>query len=205
MAKQPTVRARVDEHRGEDFLVCGMGTSLDQYPVEFYRSFPGVTVGVNEITDLFVPDYHFMNYKYHPEYENEIIVRGEERPISFEYTEPSAHIDIHKTGKLSKRGTVAIPALTLAYQLGAGRIFIIGVDFYPDDDGNIYFKDCSKRAPDYYQLADEKDPELQATLRCFADAFRQYRTQGVEVYNLSLNSRLDLKTVEWPDMKRSNA
>ena len=189
--RQPTLRAYVDIHQGEKFLVCGMGTSVDQFSVSFFENWKGITIGVNEITDLFTPDYHFPNYAVLPQYENSIVVRGVARPISFEYTSPSAHIDIHKTGKLSKRGTVAMPALTAAYQMGASEIYIVGVDFMPSPDGQIYFKGCSKEAPEYYQLADRDDPELQATLRCFQDAFIQYKTQGVKVYSLSHNSILN--------------
>ena len=119
---QPTLKAYVNAHQGEKFLVCGMGTSIDQFPVSFFENWKGVTIGVNEITDLFIPDYHFPNYATQPEFENSIVVRGADRPISFEYTSPSMHIDIHKTGKLSKRGTVAMPALTAAYQMGAGHM-----------------------------------------------------------------------------------
>ena len=177
-------------HEGEDFLVCGMGTSIDLYPKEFYENFPGVTVGVNEITDLFEPDYHLPNFEFYPEHERQVLAKDSEAYISFDYMSPSAAIEIERTGKLSKRGTVAMPAFTLAYQLGARRIFLIGIDFLPNADGQIYFKQCTKKAKSYYQLADSKDPELQATLRCFEDGIAQYWSQGVEVYNMSTNSRL---------------
>lgn len=189
MTRQPTLRAYVDAHKGERILVCGMGTSIDQFPLSFYENWPGPTIGVNEIVDLFTPDYHFANYVYYPHLENTILVKGLERPVSFEYTSPSMHIDVGKTGKLSKRGTVAMPAFTMAFQLGAAEIYLIGVDLNSGSDGRIYFKECSKKAPEWYQLADEKNPEQQATIRCFADAFKQYKARGVKVFNLSLVSR----------------
>ena len=195
--RQPTLKAYVDAHHGEKFLVCGMGTSIDQFPVEFFENWDGVTIGVNEITDLFTPDYHFPNYAVYPSMENSIVARGVDRPISFEYTSPSAHIDIHKTGKLSKRGTVAMPAFTTAYQMGASEIYIIGVDFMSSENGEIYFKECSKKAPERYQLADRQDPELQATIRCFQDGITQYKTQGVKTISLSKHSILnELRDIE---------
>ena len=62
--RQPTLRVWVDTHKGEKALVCGMGTSIDQYSVEFYENWPGFTIGVNEITDLFEPDNFFPNFNY---------------------------------------------------------------------------------------------------------------------------------------------
>ena len=164
-----------------------MGTSIDTFPREFFENWNGITIGVNEITDLFIPDYHIPNYAVYPAMENTIVKIMHTRAISFEYTNPSMKIDIHKTGKLSKRGTVAMPAFTAAYQMGASEIYLIGIDFMPSEDGRIYFKGCRKEAPEYYQLADRNDPELQATLRCFQDAFTQYSRQGVKIYKLSHN------------------
>ena len=58
-------------------------------------------------------------------------------------------------------------------------------------------RDVGREDPEYYQLADKKDPELQATLRCFQDAFTQYTRQGVKIYNLSHNSLLnELKDIQ---------
>ncbi|MEE8573963.1 MAG: hypothetical protein V3T30_01005 [Thermodesulfobacteriota bacterium] len=184
--RQPTMKAYVDVHRGERFLVCGMGTSIDQYPVGFYENWPGITIGVNEITGLFKPDYH-LNIN---ERNNSIKKKKYDHLISFKYMSPSSMVEIKKTGRLSMRGTGALPAFTAAYQMGASEIYLIGIDFKPGPDGRIYYRECPKKQPRYYQLSDGESPELQATLRAFDDAFKKYKDAGVKIYNLSMNSLL---------------
>ena len=117
----------INKHGGESFLVCGMGTSIDQYPRDFYEAWEGVTVGVNEITDLFTPDYLFNVNLLHDKDYNAFWDKGG-REIRYEYMSPSDTVDTEKKGKLSMRGSGILPAYTAAYQLGAADIFLIGVD-----------------------------------------------------------------------------
>jgi hypothetical protein len=183
------MRDLIDAHVGEKFLVCGLGTSLDQFPIEFYEDWDGITIGVNEIYELFAPEYRFdvnaFNAKDYRAFWNR---RGEE--ICYEYMIPSGVISKEKNGLLSMRGSGIVPAITAAYQMGAKEIYLIGADFCRNANGDVYWSGCGKRAPADYQLARHDDPELEATLRCLADAFNMYRSMGVEVYNLSQNSRI---------------
>jgi len=180
----------IDIHEGEKFLVCGMGTSIDQYPKSFYEGWDGITIGVNEVTELFTPDYHFnVNVNHDKPYNAFWDSLG--RDIRYEYMTPSGKVDIDKTGRLSMRGTGALPAVTSAFQMGASEIYIIGVDLRCAPDGQVYYTGCSKEPKEYYQLADKDNPEVQATLRCFSDVFNAYRRLGVCVYNLSYNTRLE--------------
>lgn len=179
-----------------------MGTSIDQYPAEFYRNWPGITIGVSEITDLFQPCYHLPNVVVYPQHENHVI-KKDGAVISYEYMNPSDTVTAEKNGKLSKRGTCAAPAFCMAYHLGASEIYLIGVDLKAASDGRIYFDGCTKTPPAHYQLADGNDPEVQATIRCFSDAFDIYRAKGVGVYNLSLNTRLS--NIETVNVKVNNA
>lgn len=179
----------IDRHKNQPFLVCGLGTSLDQYPVDFYQKWKGVTIGVNEIEDLFIPDYRLNVNSYHDkDYYALLDKQGQE--IRYEYTSPSDTVDIEKTGRLTMCGSGIVPAISAAYQMGAREIFIIGVDFKKNKEGRIYWSGCRKPEPDYYQLSDEKNPETQATLRCIRHMAKEYRNAGVEIYNLSENSLL---------------
>lgn len=168
-----------DCHPGERFLVCGTGSSVDSFPIEFYTRWPGVTIGVNRITDLFTPHYHIDIH------ERPSIIRSSLNgtDIRFSFTSPSEKIDEEKSGLLSIAGTVALTALTAAYQMGAGKIYLIGVDLQ-----GAHFKGCASVVGKGHLLNHED--ELKATLRAFDTAAVVYGTRGVEVTNLSQDSLL---------------
>lgn len=168
----------VDRHKGERFLVCGTGPSIDQYPADFYDNWPGVTVGVNDITDLFLPDYHI---DIHAE-PNVITDNINDEKIRFSYRNPSTGVDVEKTGLLSMVGTVAVTALTAAYQLGASEIHLIGVDLRTDGDKH-HFDGCTSFWGKSHFV--ENIDELRATVRTFEKIFEAYRAEGVKVVNLS--------------------
>jgi len=178
----------VDSHRGEAFLVCGTGASIDQFSKYFYESWPGITIGVNGITDLFTPDFH-IDIHARPG-----VIKGRDFDIAFDFYSPSIRVDIRKSGLLSIAGSVALTAFTSAYQLGAGSIYLIGIDFQGD-----HFKACRSDPPDT-RRPDNKlthfiknEDELKRTIRAFKDAFKIYRAAGVKLFNYSQTSLLGLE------------
>ncbi len=173
----------VDRHKGQKFLVCGTGPSIDQYSKSFYEGWDGITIGVNDILDLFTPRYH-INIHRSP---NIIRDTVENVDIVFRYHNPSTQIDPEKSGLLSMVGTVALPALTAAYQLGAREIYLIGVDC-KIGPGRVHFQGCSSVYDKGHFI--EKIDELRATIRSFERAIKLYQEQGIKVINLSKDSIL---------------
>ncbi len=180
----------IDIHKGRRFLVCGTGPSIDQYSLSFYEEFDGVTIGVNDIQDRFTPDY-YMNM-----HDNPHILRDNIEGIDavYSFNNPSSAIAPKKTGLVSMVGTVSLAALTVAYQMGASEIFLIGVDLKATEE-NHHFDGCSSLFASGGTHVIECEDELKATVRGFDRAFEAYRGQGVNVVNLSRNSILRANNV----------
>ena len=179
--------ALIDRHKGKRFLVCGTGPSIDQYHRSFYEKWPGITIGVNDILDLFTPDY-YLNI-HNDEWTLWCHMKGREGGIRFAYHNPSTQIDLEKTGHLSIIGTVAFTAMTAAYQLGASEINLIGVDL-KTKDGQNHFSGCSSFYAAHGTHFIEKVDELRATIYSMEKAICQYQAHGVRVNNLSKDSLL---------------
>jgi hypothetical protein len=193
----------VDKHRGKPFLVCGTGPSIDQFPKSFYEEWEGITIGVNDITELFIPNYHINIHK------RPSIIRDntEGLDLVFKYFNPSSQIDPEKSGLLSMVGTVALIALTAAYQLGASDIYLIGVDCKVSPSQH-HFKGCSSvywdkdnpypmdaPRPDGFLMEShfiQKIDELRATIRGFERAIKLYWEHGVKTINLSNDSLIEV-------------
>lgn len=177
----------VDLHKGKKFLVCGTGPSVDQFHKSFYENWNGVTIGVNDIIELFVPSYH-IDIHVKPGF---ITDNVNARDISFRYRNPSTGVDVEKTGALSMVGTVALTALTAAYQLGASEIHLIGIDLKATPERH-HFNGCSSHYIPGGTHVIEKVHELGATIRAFENATKLYQAEGVKVVNLSKNSLLEV-------------
>ena len=189
-----------NKHKGEKFLVYGLGTSLDQFPPEFYAGFPGIVIGINEVIypGLFYPDYLFDVNLFHDKDYNAFFDR-EGNEIVYHYATPSNKVCLIGEPYLPIVGTGAVPAIAVAYFMGASEIYLIGIDFNRGANGRIYHSTCVKPDPAKYKLADKNEPEVQATLRCLSSMFLKYAEQGVRCYNLSQNSRLEnIEVAEWP-------
>jgi hypothetical protein len=173
-------------HRGETFVVCGCGVSLQQ----LRQPGPFVTIGVNDVGRLFTPEYLVVL--------NGPQQFGRERYAYIEQSQAKAvfsQLDLtHPRAvrfRLGRRGgtdctdgdslhyTSNSPylAINLARYMGAARIGLIGVDF---DDHHFFAP--TGRHPLAGQL-ERIDSEYAALLAaCRAD--------GVELVNLSSGSRL---------------
>lgn len=177
----------IDRHKGQPFLVCGTAPSIDQYPREWYLDWPGVVIGVNDILDLFTPDY-WMNIH---EVQNTLFcnIRGREERIGFGFHNPSTQIASEKTGNLSIVGTIAVAAMTAAYQLGAAEIHLIGIDLKTRPD-QAHFNGCSSHYIKGGSHFLEHEDQVAATVRTFKRAYMAYGAKGVKIVNLSQNSLL---------------
>ena len=175
-------------HDGETMLVCGCGSSLPS--IISPERFP--SIGVNDVGRLFDPDYLVV-----------INPRSQFSGDRFKYVEAShsqaiftqldlgiAHSNIVRF-KLGRRGGTDVSdasslpytrnspyvALCLAQHMGAKRIGLIGVDFTEH-----HFFASTGRHP----LAGELN-HVNNEYAALAQAFRQ---RGVDVFNLSAESRL---------------
>lgn len=176
----------IGKHEGKKFLVCGTGMSIDQYPVEFYNEWDGLTIGVNDIVEKFVPDYHIDIHE-----RPGVINCVGDVDLIYKYRNPSTGIDAEKTGRLSMYGTVAVTAMTAAYQMGASEIYLIGIDLKATL-GRHHFKGCTSIFEDGLKShVIQAEDELKATVRTFYRAYNAYREQGVKVINLSDDSLLE--------------
>ena len=182
----------VDRHKGEKFLICGTGPSIDQYHRSFYESWPGITIGVNDILDLFMPDYYLNIHN-----DERILwchMEGKEGGIHFSYHNPSTRVDLEKNGELSIVGTVAFTAMSAAYQLGASEINLIGIDCKLRH-GQSHFEGCSSVLVPGGTHFIEKSFELEGTIRSFERAISEYQTQGIKVFNLSKDSLICVNSI----------
>lgn len=202
----------VDKHKGECALVCGTGTSLLQFPVEFYKEFKGFTVGVNTILGLFVPDYYLSIYAQN----NVINCSLDKEQYEFHWSRPFPALDVKKRGMISLSNTTALSALTAAYQLGATKIYLIGIDYLTGKDNQVYYNGGTVNGkhveiPDTHEYAkgrvkrDEShylpginEKKRETDIEIFAKIASEMEREGVKVYNLSQNSALrGIEVVQW--------
>lgn len=183
----------IDRHYGQPFLVCGTGPSIEQYSREWYINWPGVIIGVNDIVDLFTPDY-LVNVH---ELQNVMLcnIEGHREEIAYSFYNPSTQVSPEKNGQMTIIGTICTAAMTAAYHLGAKEIFLIGVDL-KTKEGQTHFSGCSSGygANHFIEQADE----LRATRRGFQRIYNFCAKKNVPVYNLSKDSLLPESNLNAP-------
>ncbi len=168
-------------HAGRDFLILANGASLPAYRSrirKFIKKFKPVVIGVNFLDDLFVPDYHgFSNKKRFTQYVGKVSPRSKllisssfEASFIQEYTArgyetllhvdcPDSHLDIID-GVITTNGrTVGLLMVAAAIAMGAGRIFIAGMDGYrpplKDKTSALHFYNEAEEAEDLAILAEK--------------------------------------------------
>jgi len=192
----------VDMHHGQDFLICGNGYSILQYDPEWYENWPGVTLGVNRILDYFTPNFYVnvevpeaINWQM-PEKVNTLWIAakssGQPRAnIEFDWTPTRGHFYTQKDGLVCWGHGSPFICLSLAYQLGARSISIIGVDFCHGPEGQPYFTDNEEHVRQWYLGIDPKMRDL--SIGWWQDAYLVLQDKGIEVKNLSKISKLNLQ------------
>ena len=177
-----------DLHRGETLVVCGCGRSLSSLP-EPERF---VTVGVNDVGRLFDPTYLVvLNPETQFESDRFRYVR-ESRALALltqlNLSVPHPHVVRFKLGRrggtdFSDPHTLCYThnspyvAFCLAAHLGASRIGLIGVDF----TDHHFFADTGGHALAYSFARIDRE---------YAEVARACEVAGIEVFNLSADSRL---------------
>jgi len=200
---QTNFREYVDHHTGVDFLICGNGYSLTEYPKSFYENFDGVTMGDNRILKWFTPNYYIcaeepgmINWDMPDKVSCPwIAAKSSRQPkadIIFDWTATRGPFYTEKDGLASWGHSSIFYTMSMAYQMGARSIGLIGVDFCKGPEGQPYFDSCFKEHVKQFYLEDEAgDIEMRKrTLDWFSEAFDSLRGVGIKVYNLSSISKL---------------
>ncbi len=165
----------IEVHPGANFLVCGLGPSLDLFSWEDFSNFPGIVVGVDFIFMRFVPNY-FLSYHWH---EDNVIECGTGTRYMIR-TKSTTQDHEWKDGFLEATCSTISKALSASFQMGAKRIFMIGVDCSIGPNGEKYFS----RMPSC-NISDKLEEKLLIPLAPQLDRFLgAYRKSGVEVYDL---------------------
>ena len=192
----------VDIHHDKDFLICGNGYSILQYEPEWYQNWDGITIGVNRILDYFTPDF-YVNVEV-PERINwdmpekvgcpwiaSVASQQPRADITFDWTPTRGTFFTNKDGKVSWGHGSPFISLSLAYQLGAKSISLIGVDFCHGPEGQPYFTDNEEHCAQWYLGI---DPQMRAnSMRWWQNAVFVLNKLGVKVKNLSNISKLELE------------
>lgn len=177
-----------DYHAGETFLVCGCGSSLSEVvaPERF------ISVGVNDVGRLFQPDYLVVlnlrhqfkgdRFRYVEESRARAVFTQTELGIDHPHVVPvklgtKAGVDFDDPSALHYTANSPYLALCLAVHMGAKRVGLIGVDF----TDHHFFAPTGR-----HSLTNE----LQEIEREYARLAESCRRMGVEVVNLSAQSRL---------------
>ena len=144
------------KHKGKKFLIIANGNSIINYKDEIDKLISNeklITIGVNYIKDIFIPDYHvFVSRKRLLKYidsinkESTLLIPsffGKEI-IDQNYSGQYYYFDIETVdsneSKVLKENTqnciylnVSISAILLAYLMGASEIYAVGIDGYIDE------------------------------------------------------------------------
>ncbi len=177
-----------DFHRGETIVVCGCGSSLGGVvaPERF------TTIGVNDVGRLFNPDYlvvvnprsQFSGDRF--QFVENTRSKAVFTPFDLGISHPNiVRFRLGRRGGTDSSDVDSLPytrnspyvALCLALHMGAKRIGLIGVDF----TDHHFFGDTGR-----HPLTGELDQINEE----YAAISNRCRQMGVEVYNLSANSRL---------------
>ena len=175
-------------HSGETLLVCGCGSSLSQI-VAPERV---VTIGVNDVGRLFDPDYLMVlnprqqftgdRFRYVEQSRAKVVFTQLDLGISHPHVVRfrlgrKGGTDLSDPDSLPYTRNSPYPALCLAMHMGARRIGLIGVDF----TDHHFFAPTGR-----HSLAGEF-PQID---REYQQLFESCRRRGIEVFNLSRESRL---------------
>lgn len=185
------------KYKGETFIVAGCGSSINSFE-DFSKYY---VVGVNDIERILTPDFLVVVNDYRTFARGRWDwVKNSASPIIFSHLSPPGPID--RSGhlaqiKIGNRGNVNLDkmdsvdhtlnspymAIIIAYQLGASKIGMVGVDFTP----NHFFGETGTH-------------KLTRNLRTINDEYdilaKELTKKGVKIANLSFESSIN----SWPKM-----
>jgi len=177
----------IGKHRDEKFLIIANGPSVLKYQSEierFVKENHAITIGVNYLNNLFVPDYHmFVSKKRFLKYSSfinrdsillvptfwgkSLLQRTYNGPYEFFNLKISENYNDSCIEGITQKCVnlnVAISSILMAYQMGASEIFVVGMDGYIDEMNKkmVYFYDEEDNIEDkeiasvkYGKLSDE--------------------------------------------------
>jgi hypothetical protein len=186
----------IGKHKGENFIVCGCGNSLNTLG----ETDNNILIGVNDVGRKIDPDYLVVvnsipNFKLrrweHVVSSNADAIFTHLKDLPMEHSERKVLInlgkfegvDINNFGFIDYTTNSPYMAAIIAYQMGARKIGLIGVDFTP----NHFFDKTG-----VHQINRDIDNVLRQ-YKNLADAFVQ---NGVKIANLSQESMVE----SWPKM-----
>jgi hypothetical protein len=169
-----------DKHKGEKFLIIANGPSILNYEKEIKQLINDenpITIGVNFLRDLYVPEYHvFISRKRLLKYSNTINKESTLLIPSFfgkeilreNYFGKYNYFDVEIISKEDPtvlKGTtqncvhlnVSISAILLAFLMGASEIYAVGIDGYIDE--------INKKMVFFYNEDDTPDDKDIASVR----------------------------------------
>jgi 4-hydroxy 2-oxovalerate aldolase len=169
-----------DRHKGKKFLIIANGPSILTYDKEIKQLIKNenlITIGVNFLKDIFVPDYHvFVSRKRLFKYINsinkastllipsffgkEILVENYEGKYNYfdvEIISKDSATVINGTTQKNVHLNVSVSAILLAYLMGASEIYSVGIDGYIDEN--------SKKMVFFYNENDTPDDKEVASFR----------------------------------------
>ncbi len=186
----------IGKHKGENFIVCGCGSSLNTLE----KTGNNIIIGVNDVGRKIDPNYLVVvnsipNFKWrrwdHVRNSKADAVFTHLKDLPMDHPEKRVllnlgrfeGVDINNLGFIDYTTNSPYMAAIIAYQMGAKKIGIIGVDFTP----NHFFDKTG-----VHQINRDIDNVLKQ-YRNLADAFIR---NGVKIANLSQESLVE----SWPKM-----
>lgn len=178
-------------HKGDKIVVCGCGTSLEDFK-EHHSEF--ITIGVNDVPQAFDPTYLVVTD--HPNRFNDsrkkfinesaskymlTCVGGWRHPrlVHFNLGKRGvAHLD--DPSKVDHFYNSPYTSINIAYKMGASKIAIIGVDF---TKGHFY----SKKDGDHSL---SRMGYLKDLVWGYGKIWSELKERGVSLYNLSKESKI---------------
>jgi hypothetical protein len=175
--KPPPFREAVNRHAGRDFLVCGCGPSLDLYEPADLMAQKWITIGVDYIFQYIIPDY-FVSWHWYCDTIHDVRTKQVWATIN---RAPNGN-KTAKDGLVEGSNSTISKCISAAYQMGAGRIFLLGVDASYGPNREKYAKrfPASEISPDDLferKLINHMPIQIDPLLWC-------YRNAGVPVYDL---------------------
>lgn len=176
-----TIESLIDKHKGRRALIIAAGSSVKEHEYKidaFILKEKPFTIGINNITDFFIPDYHlwtntkrFRNFGKNILHESELLlgdgihlktVREVIGPVNYtliNFTDMKEGVSIgYKKGKiLGFFRTAGCLSIMIAHLMGAKDISIVGMDGH-----TLYnYKDIQEGKKEHHCYEEDYKPFLE--------------------------------------------
>jgi len=171
-----------NRHKGAKVLLCGEGSSIDEYPLHFYVDWDGIIVGINRIKLKFVPDYWLAL----DVMRNKVEDCNKQQWYQWKAKHRSAEEGLGKRDGLIEPGNSSLTinsALSICYQLGASEIYLIGIDFCLGKNGKAHYNIREEMGGNH--LVENYNKFLTKRCHTLDEQIHAYQNNGVKIYDLS--------------------